>query len=111
MKINEPGSYRMRNGKRAFILATNAPGEYPCVGYIFDEDGDNAPNNWRSNGYYRAGDMKSPQDIMAEWPAEPRRIWMPQDENGKLSGPTTECDPRKDNPGICWVEFMEVIEE
>jgi hypothetical protein len=47
----QPGSYRTQGGRRAVVLCNDAPGYWPCVGYIIDKDGDLAhPRAWQSDG-------------------------------------------------------------
>lgn len=64
------GTYKTRDGRKAEVLATGAPGEYPLMGYVVYPQGTAEPTSWRKNGTY-FNDTDNGADLVAEW-REPR---------------------------------------
>lgn len=56
MKLESGKTYKTRDGRIAKVLCTDAPGEYPCVGYINETDKyPPMAETWKLNGDSDAG--------------------------------------------------------
>ena len=44
------GKYRTRGGRLAVVLCTDAPGDWPLIGYVVGEHGQAHPRGWKSDG-------------------------------------------------------------
>lgn len=62
-----PGYYKTRDGRKARVLCVDAPGNYPCVGYIV-ENGNVATVSWLADGSFRYYDGL---DLIEPW-TEPK---------------------------------------
>ena len=86
-RITKPGEYRLRNGKKAIVLCTDAPSKWSVVGYYIDANGVNAWA-WLPKGYVRYGESigKDPFDIISEW-KEPEvlEFWYGLYDNNEFS--------------------------
>jgi hypothetical protein len=85
MKI-EPGYYKCRDGRRARVLCTDAPGRFPVVGLI--EIGDEANcERWRLDGSWASAEGHGGfRDLLAPW-TEPKTVtvtpWLWLYKNGR----------------------------
>jgi len=68
-----PGEYLTRDGRKAVVLCTDAPGTLPIVGYIVDADGESVGGSWMGNGrVYNGATRRS--DLMPPAPAAPEAV-------------------------------------
>lgn len=74
------GYWKTRDGRKARVLCTDAPGLYLVVGYIFiDSLADHEEFKWAAGGSANACRSPSPSDLLGPW-VEPktaaRDIWV-----------------------------------
>ena len=72
--ITGPGYYRMRNGSKARVLCTDAPGAYPCVGWFYEgvDCRSVQPLTWKPTGFFHLGEGGHDRDIIAPWEDAPK---------------------------------------
>jgi hypothetical protein len=70
MKI-EPGYYRTRDGRKARVLCTDAPGRYPVIGYV-EEGSSILCEAWSASGEMVVG-AKVGGDLLAPW-TQPKTV-------------------------------------
>jgi hypothetical protein len=72
MTIDKPGFYKTRDGRKARVLCVDAPGKFPCVGYV-PTGGVTVPFSWEVNGF--TGLKGHCAEIVAPWTEpKPRRV-------------------------------------
>lgn len=59
-----PGEYKTRDGRKAVVLADDAPGDCPLVGYYLHKDGHSSASSWGRDGIWVQGCPGEPQDLM-----------------------------------------------
>jgi len=71
------GYYKTRDGRKARVICTDAPGGAPVVGYIIGETSSGYVNirKWCVGGEYYSTGSKSDHDLIAEW-VEPLELWV-----------------------------------
>lgn len=80
-----PGYWRTVNNRKARVLCTDAPGNYPVIGYIENAVGGSAPCSWNLGGLNCINDY-TPNDLTEPWD-EPKRV---------------PCGPEDFPPGSCF---------
>lgn len=71
-----PGYYKSRNGDKVKVLAVDAPGRCPVVGYTIDKKSDTVVGcSWRLDGGFNADvdEGVTDLDIISEW-REPLKV-------------------------------------
>ena len=69
-------TYTTRDGLTAKVLCTDAPGKYPVVGYIVENDDVSNGASWAADGRYLVSVDKDGCDLLAEVkPMQKREMW------------------------------------
>lgn len=71
MKLEANKYYKTRSGLKARVLCTDAPGDFPCVGYIYYPN-ESISREWSMNGKYLNSRKESPSDLISELIDEPK---------------------------------------
>lgn len=71
MKLEANKYYKTRSGLKARVLCTDAPGGFPCVGYIYYPD-ESISREWSMNGKYLNSGEESTSDLISECIDEPK---------------------------------------
>lgn len=77
MKI-EIGYYRTRDGRKARVECTNAPRQYPCVGWVepeYDDCSTVLPTSWTGGGVANVECPNHPRDLISPWIDAPIVNW------------------------------------
>lgn len=115
-----PGYYKTRDGRKARVLCVDAPGKYPCVGYIDQSSEVRGHYSWALDGVYQSGNS-SASDLIEPW-TEPkpkkqitlRRAFMGSGDHYKITIPVS-WDLSGSSDFISWLDeepmVIEVEEE
>jgi len=68
----KPGYYKTRDGRKARVLCVDAPGDFPCVGYVLEFDNlDISVKSWHKNGVFNSSQGTLKSDLIEPW-TEPK---------------------------------------
>ena len=61
-----PGIYRTRSGHKARVLCNDAPGSWPCVGYVIFPCSNSSAVSWEIDGRFSPNSQDA-MDIIGPW--------------------------------------------